>query len=466
MIFSSFDYFCFLAIAFAAYWMLHRVLPRAGRVLLLTALSFVFYGWASPKMIVYLAISIVVNYFGGRVLTGCRRGKVWLAVLIILNCIPLVYFKYTNFFLSTVGAEPVRLALPLGISYITFVQIAYLVDTWRSKTAASFLDCAFHVSFWPKLVSGPITRGREIIPQLHTRWCSRFRSQHVYAGLIVFFIGLGKKLLIADPLASVANWGWSASNLDCASSWLTTVCYTLQLYFDFSGYSDMAWGSAMLFNIRLPWNFNSPYKATSIQDFWRRWHISLSLWLRDYLYFTFGGSRCSLPKTLRNCFLTFLIGGIWHGAGWTFVVWGALHGLALSVCQLWKKLCPFRIPRPIGWLLTMLFVHFAWIYFRAPDFASANRMVASMLACSLGGEAASFDWSWSASWFSYFVLAVSIVFLALPNSIDITKGLFRFRSSWRWQLFWGATSAFLLFSSILRLSTRSIEQTPFVYFQF
>lgn len=466
MIFSSFEYFCFLTAVFAVYWALRQMLSGSGRALLLTVFSFVFYAWMSPRLLVFLVVSILVNYFGGRILANRNRGKGWLAALVGLNCAPLIFFKYTNFLLSIIGIGPVRLALPLGISYITFVQIAYLVDTWRSKEPASLLDCAFHVSFWPKLVSGPITRAREIIPQLHTKWSGRFRSQHVYAGIVLFCIGLGKKLLLADSLASVANWGWSAGNLDCASSWLTTVCYTLQLYFDFSGYSDMAWGSAMLFNIRLPWNFNSPYKATSIQDFWRRWHISLSLWLRDYLYFTFGGSRCSLPKTLRNCFLTFLIGGIWHGAGWTFVVWGALHGFAISLCHLWKKLVPFRMPKFFGWLLTILFVHFAWVYFRAPDLSSANRMVASMFAFSPSGECAAFDWRLSESWFSYLVLAASVACLALRNSVEITKGLFRFRASWRLQLFWGTACAFMLFCSILRLSTRAIEQTPFVYFQF
>lgn len=468
MIFSSFEYFAFLAVVALSYWALGRLLPRWGKILYLTIASAVFYGWMMPALLVFLALSIGVNFSLGLWLTKVPRPKALPAAAVILNCLPLVFFKYTNFILSVIAPQvpSLKLILPLGISYITFVQIAFVVDISRGLKLPTFLDYAFHVAFWPKLVSGPITRVREIVPQITKKIGWRFNSTHVTVGLTIFFMGLAKKLLLADPLGNIVDWGWSSGPLDIATSWLVTASYTLQLYFDFSGYCDMAWGSAILFNIRLPINFNSPYKADSIQDFWRRWHISLSRWLRDYLYFTFGGSRCSLPKTLRNCFLTFLIGGIWHGAGWTFIVWGALHGAALSLCNLWKKLVKFRIPMPIAWLLTILFVHLAWVYFRAPDISSANHMIAAMFGLSGAESLTAFDWNWRESWFKYLVLAASVLALIPCNSMQIAISCIKRRWSLKCIICCGCVSALSLFGALLRMLAEDIQQTPFVYFQF
>lgn len=479
MLFNSVEYmFLFLPIVFVGYWVLCRPLPRSWRVSALILASLVFYSWYVPKSLLLFLPLIVINYALGMALRRWR--KKWLLTLAIMaNCLPLVFFKYTDFILSTVAEliswfgggyanQPIGLALPLGISYFTFVQIAYVVDAYRGFADVSFVDYAFSVSFWPKLIAGPIVRQNEVVPQLSRKRFLNFNSTHVCIGLLTFAIGLGKKVLLADPLGGVADWGWSAhaSALDAASSWLVTVAYTLQLYFDFSGYCDMAWGVALLFNIKLPVNFMSPYKADSIQDFWRRWHISLSRWLRDYLYFSFGGSRCSLPKTLRNVFLTFLIGGIWHGAGWTFIAWGALHGIALSACNLWRKLQPRRLPRLVGWALTIVFVHFAWIFFRAPDVKSAFSMIAGMFGAYSGIGTTSYDWGLVNAWFVYVVLIVSIAVLPCPNSMQIAFYSFRKTRRWTWQIAGGCFVAVLVFGALLRMLAKNVVSSPFVYSQF
>lgn len=449
-----------------------------GRTSLLILASLVFYAWSAPKFLLLLVLSIVANYIGGRCLLRFRtRGL--LVFLIVVNCLPLAFYKYTNFILSAIAdllgwigcdlsLPALKLALPLGISYFTFVQIAYLVDVYRKAFRTSFVDYAFHVSFFPKMIAGPITRCREIVPQLGRGAFAKFHQRHLYLGVVVFMMGLGKKVLLADPLGAVADWGWGAHELpiDAATCWLTTFCYTLQLYFDFSGYSDMAWGAAYLFNIKLPINFMSPYKADSIQDFWRRWHISLSRWLRDYLYFSFGGSRCSLPKTIRNVFLTFLIGGIWHGAGWTFVIWGAMHGVALSVCNLWRKLQRRRIPKFVGWALTIVFVHFAWVFFRAPTVSAAFGMIVGMFGGNGGIETAAYDWTLANAWFAYGTIAVALLLLPCPNSMQIAFFALKYFRRFKMQMLFGIWSATALFLSLLRILAKNIEPSPFVYSQF
>lgn len=479
MLFSSYQYlFLFLPITFAAFWLCACWMPRTGLIAMLVLASLVFYAWSAPVFLILLSLSIVINYLGGLWLLRSRSKSV-LVVLIVVNCLPLAFYKYTNFILSSaadvlgwagcdLSLPTLKLALPLGISYFTFVQIACLVDVYRKAVMVSFVDYAFHVSFFPKMIAGPITRCREIVPQLGRGAFTRFHQRHLYLGLLVFMIGLGKKVLLADPLGAVADWGWGAHELpiDAASCWLTTFCYTLQLYFDFSGYSDMAWGSAMLFNVKLPINFLSPYKADSIQDFWRRWHISLSRWLRDYLYFSFGGSRCSLPKTIRNVFLTFLIGGIWHGAGWTFVVWGAMHGVALSVCNLWRKLQRWRIPKFVGWVLTIVFVHFAWVFFRAPTVSSALDMIMGMFGGHAGIATSAYDWAFANAWFTYGIIILALSLLPCPSSMQMAFFALRYFRRFKVQVMFGIWCATALFLSLLRILAKNIEPSPFVYSQF
>ncbi len=477
MLFSSPEYvFAFLPSVFLVYWTLGKVLPSAFRTLLLLAASLFFYAWWDSKYLILLLASVVVNYLFGRLLR--KKTARWiLAVAIILNCAPLVFYKYTDFLLSSAATAlawfdvnwswtPRNLTLPLGISFFTFQQIAYLVDCRRGGVKDYPLHrYALFVTFWPQLIAGPIVQHDDLLPQLENNGI-RFKTGHFAVGFYVLCCGLAKKLVIADSLSTIADWGWSRvfapGGLTSATCWFTTLCYSLQLYFDFSGYCDMAWGAALLFNVRLPINFNSPYKADSIQDFWRRWHMSLSRWLRDYLYFTFGGSRCSLPKTIRNILLTFLIGGLWHGAGWTFVLWGFMHGVALAVNHLWRKLQSHRLPKLLSWALTMFFVHFAWIFFRAPDAASAGAMIRGMF---VGGVIA-YDWTFSEQWFAYLTLSCALLVLFFPNSIQM--GMF-FAKKFRhvsWQCCFGLLSAALLFAAVLRMFAKSVSPSPFIYFQF
>jgi len=293
------------------------------------------------------------NYVIGRSLnkTCNNKGKGFsrksiLIFGVILNLSLLGYFKYADFFIEniniafSVNAESLNLLLPLAISFFTFQQIAYLVDSYRQETKEyDFLNYALFVTFFPQLIAGPIVHHKEMMPQF-AKTRNKVKSyRNIAMGLFIFSIGLFKKVVIADTFAVWATNGFDvATTLNLFEAWATSLSYTFQLYFDFSGYTDMAIGLALLFNIRLPVNFNSPYKATNIQDFWRRWHITLSRFLRDYVYIPLGGNKKGSFRTYNNLMATFVIGGLWHGASWAFIFWGFLHGLALTVQKLWSKL--------------------------------------------------------------------------------------------------------------------------------
>ncbi len=483
MLFSSIEYiFYFLPLIFLLYFGILWFLPYKAKIGLLLIASLCFYGWWIPKYLPILLFSIAINHFWGLWQRQNVGNKLLLTFGVVLNLAPLFYFKYFNFAMSNVASviqfcggswsfHPIALALPLGISFFTFQQIAYLVDCYRGGVKKySFLEYALFISFWPQLIAGPIVHHTELLPQFEVKRNAKLHARHIYLGLIVFILGLAKKILLADQFGAAANWGWnggSVGQLTTMSAWLSTITYTLQLYFDFSGYCDMAWGSAMLFNVRLPLNFMSPYKADSIQDFWRRWHITLSHWLRDYLYIPFGGSRKGLARTIANVFFTFLIGGIWHGAGWTFFLWGAIHGAALAVCNLWRKKLNWRMPKIIGWVLTMALVHFAWVFFRAPDIASAVVMIRRMFSCGAApGAVRDFAWSLQYSWLLYATLLYALIVLPLANSYQIAIALVRkFHSRW-WQIAAGCMCAVLFFLCFLHLVAKNIPQSPFLYFQF
>ena len=272
------------------------------------------------------------------------------------------------------------MALPLAISFFTFQQIAYLVDSYRAETHEyDFLNYAVFVAFFPQLIAGPIVHHKEMMPQF-SNVRNKVKNYHNIAlGLFIFSIGLFKKVVIADTFAIWATNGFDvAEKLNLIEAWITSLSYTLQLYFDFSGYTDMAIGTALLFNIKLPINFNSPYKATSIQDFWRRWHITLSRFLKDYIYIPLGGNRNGEARTYTNLFTTFLLGGIWHGAGWTFVFWGVLHGMALVVHRAWHEL-GFKMNTILAWFITFNFINIGWVFFRAKEFEDAIKVLKGMI---------------------------------------------------------------------------------------
>jgi len=312
--------------------------------------------------------------------------KSLLTLGIISNLALLGYFKYTdftidnlNYWIFTDDIPNLNLALPLAISFFTFQQISYLVDSYRQETKEyDFLNYALFVTFFPQLIAGPIVHHKEMMPQFAKTRNKVKNYKNIAMGLFIFSIGLFKKVVIADAFAIWATAGFDvATTLNFLEAWATSLSYTFQLYFDFSGYTDMAIGLALLFNIRLPINFNSPYKATSIQDFWRRWHITLSRFLKDYIYIPLGGNRKGEFRTYINLMATFILGGIWHGAGWTFVFWGFLHGLALVIHRAWSTL-GFKLWTWFAWLITFNFINIAWIFFRAKDWDSAIKVLSSM----------------------------------------------------------------------------------------
>ncbi|MCT7469250.1 MBOAT family O-acyltransferase, partial [Aliarcobacter cryaerophilus] len=266
-------------------------------------------------------------------------------------------------------------------SFFTFTQIAFLVDAYRREAKEySLVNYMLFVTYFPHLLAGPILHHKEMMPQFASKynWVKNYRN--IALGLFIFSIGLFKKVVIADTFAPWATAGFdTATTLNLIEAWATSLSYTFQLYFDFSGYCDMAIGISLMFNIKLPINFNSPYKALNIQDFWRRWHMTLSRFLRDYIYIPLGGNRKGNTRTYVNLLSTFLIGGLWHGAGWTFIIWGALHGIALAIHRFWQSL-GFKMNKVLAWFITFNFINITWIFFRAKDFESAMKVLSSMLS--------------------------------------------------------------------------------------
>jgi len=335
-------------------------------------------------------------------MTDPRRRRLVGGIGVALNLAALGYFKYANFFIENVDAlfgVPLPLSsviLPIGISFFTFQQIAYLVDVMRgAPVERDLVSYTLFVAFFPHLIAGPLVHHAEMIPQFR-RGRSVGLPLMIARGIAIFVVGLFKKVVIADSLAQLVSPVFAhadaGGSVTTSWAWLATLAYTLQIYFDFSGYSDMAIGLALLFGIRLPVNFRSPYRAASIIEFWRRWHITLSRFLRDYLYVPLGGNRRGQSRRYVNLMVTMLLGGLWHGAAWTFVIWGGLHGLYLALNHLWRAATDRRIvstvlTRAAGWLATLLAVVFAWVFFRAGTLAGAWRMVVALVGAAPDGQA-------------------------------------------------------------------------------
>ncbi len=395
MLFNSFEFiFVFLPLSVVLYYFLtHKRLVEAAKGLLVFA-SLTFYSYWNIRYLPLILSSMLFNYIIGNLLSGnTRSGKSPISKKSVLffgvtaNLGLLGFFKYSDFFLSNLNIflshniELLHLALPLAISFFTFQQIAYLVDSYRGETKEyDFLNYAVFVSFFPQLIAGPIVHHREMMPQFARLRNKLINYRHIAMGLFLFSMGLFKKVIIADTFSVWANVGFdTAANLNFIEAWSTSLSYTFQLYFDFSGYTDMALGIGLLFNIKLPINFNSPYKALSIQDFWRRWHITLSRFLRDYIYIPLGGSRKGDFRTSANLLVTFVLGGLWHGAGWTFVFWGFLHGSALVIERLWRK-TGWVLPRLLAWFITFNCINIAWIFFRANTWQDALKVLKGMFS--------------------------------------------------------------------------------------
>ena len=405
MLFVEPRFIVFFVVVFAVHWALRRDGLRKGWLL---AASYVFYGAWDWRFLSLIIASTLIDYGVGVLLSGPRSPRqrnACLMLSLIGNLGILGFFKYYNFFIeSAVGftgmlglpmsASTLSLVLPVGISFYTFQTLSYSIDVYRGRLKAtrSLLDLALFVGFFPQLVAGPIVRAADFLPQLRTT--RMFSSVQIRASLTLFLLGFIKKACISDNLAPVVDAYFAyPADYSALSAWIAVLFYAVQIYCDFSGYSDMAISScANLLGYRLCVNFNFPYFAASITEFWRRWHISLSSWLRDYLYIPLGGSRGSRWFTHRNLMLTMLLGGLWHGASWNFVVWGGLHGLALVAHKEWCRVRPGRgetspMARVVGVLLTFYWVCVAWIFFRAADFATAGVVLKAFVLLRSDGTA-------------------------------------------------------------------------------
>ena len=392
MLFNSYEFiFLFLPITFILYFYLLSQRLILGAKIFFVVASLFFYGYWNFSYVPLILLSIFVNYSVGLSLVNHEKiklsSKSILIFGILFNVGLLGYFKYTDFLLENFNGIfgsniPLpHIILPLGISFFTFTQIAFLVDAYRKEAKEySLVNYMLFVTYFPHLLAGPILHHKEMMPQFASKynWVKNYRN--IALGLFIFSIGLFKKVVIADTFAPWATAGFdTATTLNLIEAWATSLSYTFQLYFDFSGYCDMAIGISLMFNIKLPINFNSPYKALNIQDFWRRWHMTLSRFLRDYIYIPLGGNRKGEFRTYTNLLATFLIGGLWHGAGWTFIIWGALHGIALAIHRFWQSL-GFKMNKILAWFITFNFINITWIFFRAKDFESAMKVLGSMFS--------------------------------------------------------------------------------------
>jgi alginate O-acetyltransferase complex protein AlgI len=402
MHFSSYEFLLlFLPVTWAGFALLRDRDVAARRVWLLVCSAF-FYAWWSPPGLALLAGSIAVNFGLGRALRALPRPSIGanaaLLTGLVFNLGLLGYFKYAGFLVATAGQLTGHdwslgaIVLPLAISFFTFQQTAFLIDAWRHGTPTGTpVQYALFVLFFPHLIAGPIVQHGDVVGQFAEPHRFRPRWEALSTGIAIFVIGLFKKVVIADALAPTANAVFAAAAagtpLSTLDAWGGALAYTLQLYFDFSGYSDMAIGLGWLFGVRMPVNFDAPYQAASISDFWRRWHMTLSRFLRDYLYIPLGGSRCGPWRQAANLFVTMLLGGLWHGAGWTFIAWGALHGGYLAVNHAWSrfsKRCGWAWTQRPAWRisargLTLLAVIAGWVLFRAADLPTAGRVLTSMV---------------------------------------------------------------------------------------
>ena len=463
MLFNSYEFiFAFLPITFFIYFYLnHKRLTVASKGFLVFS-SLFFYSWWNILYLPIILASMLFNYIIGNSLNDTENKRVNQKSLLIFGIISnislLGYFKYTDFFIKNFNLatssdiELLNLALPLAISFFTFQQVSYLVDSYRQETKEyNFLNYALFVTFFPQLIAGPIVHHKEMMPQFENKRNMLKNYRNIALGLFIFSIGLFKKVVIADIFAIWATDGFdTAITLNFFEAWATSLSYTFQLYFDFSGYTDMAIGLALLFNIKLPINFNSPYKATDIQDFWRRWHITLSRFLKDYIYIPLGGNREGEFRTYSNLMATFIIGGIWHGAGWTFVFWGFLHGFALVIHRAWNTL-GFKLWSWFAWLITFNFINISWVFFRAKEWDDAIKVLSSMFNLN--------NIEFTLNYLEVAILFLGfIIILAFKNSVSYLNDKFDFSMK--------QVLTFVILMTISILIIRLGNASEFLYFNF
>jgi len=467
MVFSSTTFlFIFLPIVFLAYIPLG---PRLRNILLLFA-SLVFYAWGEPVFVLVMLVSIALNYGFARLIDGGKTDRAkrgFVAMAVVLNLALLIVFKYSNFIVDNFNAAfntalliP-QISLPIGISFFTFQAMSYIIDVYREKNVSekSLLNVALYISFFPQLIAGPIVKYHDIAEQIKSRTMT---TDKVFYGLRRFIIGLSKKLLIANTVGLTADKIFAAvpAELSAGLAWLGAISYALQIYFDFSGYSDMAIGLASLFGFNLKENFNYPYISQSIKEFWRRWHISLSTWFKEYLYIPLGGNRKGVVRTGVNMFIVFLCTGIWHGAAWNFVVWGLFNGLFLLL-ENYKVLRPEKWPRAVRHIYAALVFVVGFTIFRAPDMSYAFQFIGRMFTGlgSLSAQLLLADVSTPLMW----TVLVVAVMAALPIIPTLKQRAGEKLSPILEQLAFGITLV-LLVLCILNISSSTFN--PFIYFRF
>ena len=425
MLFTSTAFlYGFLPIVFLGYLLIGRASKIAWPIIhFLILASFIFYGYHNPTNILLLAISITVNFVIAKAIREKASSSILLVIGIAFNLGLLFYFKYTNFFLEniatavSISVTPLDITLPLAISFYTFQQIAFLVDTKSGEVKdITFPNYLLFVTFFPQLIIGPIVHHKEMMPQFARQDIGTMKWDNFQTGSLYFFSGIIKKLFLSDPFATFVDQ-IHAQNLimqypNFGDAWFSAFAFSLQIYFDFSAYADMATGLAKVIGIDLPINFNSPYKAFNVAEFWRKWHITLSRWLRDYLYFPLGGNRCGFTRSIVNAFIVFFLGGLWHGAEWTFILWGLLHGAGVALSKVMEKVT-LTIPPIISVALTFLFVTLSWVIFRAENMDSAS----SLYLIMFGNEGWDLSLRESAN-LSLLCLGLLIIF-AVPNTHEV-----------------------------------------------
>ena len=474
MVFSSFAFLCFFL---PVVLLLHTVLPgvRAKNVLLIAA-SLVFYAYGEIVYILLLLVSVTANYFFGRML-GKNRRRAVVAAAVIVNLAMLVVFKYAGFFTEAVNLclpQAVRLPvpeirLPIGISFYTFQALSYVIDVYRGEAEAQkkFSHLLLYISFFPQLIAGPIIRYHDIEAQIMNRTAT---ADGIKRGSFRFVCGLGKKILISNTMAYAADTIFALGNdqIGLLASWVGAISYLLQIYFDFSGYSDMAIGLGRMFGFTFEENFNYPYTAVSVQDFWRRWHISLSTWFREYLYIPLGGNRKGKAKTLRNRYIVFLATGLWHGANWTFLLWGLYHGTllvaeSLRVIPVYREKDEHgragRLHRTVSRVYTILAVLLGFVLFRADTLGQAGAFFAAMFGFGASGGVGYVTAVTMLSPYYLFIFALAVI-----GSTQYPKKLMsRIQDGPREVV---AMAASLGVLALCFLSLASASYNPFIYFRF
>lgn len=450
----------FLPIVFLLYYLLARINYKLSKIELILA-SLLFYGCYNIKYIPFIIISIIVTYYLGRLITHSEKNKKFLLIIaLIFNIGILIYFKYLNFFIDNInmvintGLVMRKVVLPLGISFYTFQQIAYIVDSYKDEQVnANLLDYSFSIIFFAKMPQGPIVKYKELISQYSNPENYKINWTNLNKGFFLFTFGLLKKVIIADTLSKYVSPGFDvSSSLTLIEAWGVAIAYTLQLYFDFSGYTDMAIGLGYFFNIKMPENFDSPYQSNSIIDFWRRWHITLGDFLKNYVYIPLGGNRKGKIRKDINLLITMLVCGLWHGASWNFIIWGGIHGIFLIINHKIRKK-NIRIPLIIKRLVTFLLVLIGWVIFRANTFYDSLKVYKGMLG--VNGIKLS-----NLTYFNKEALVISGMLLAIVMFVPNGKNIFN--KYWKPNYLWLVITICVFVYCIMSLN----KPTEFLYLQF